>query len=684
MVLDRRGFLKFVTGASVGIMATPLPWKLLDDVSIWSQNWSWIPHLQYGTDAYINVVSKTCPSAVAMKVRTVNNRPVRVLPRPEHPLGGGISSIAAAEVQMLFSPGRVRKPLLRGPDGGFKEITWPQAGELFFNKIKAAKADVAFLSGDETGSTVEVLSAFAAKLGSKQVFLMPSEAQAAAKAAELMGIEAQLGYDFEQSDYILAVGANILETWGTAIRNRRVYAKATPHPTEGSKQSVTIAYAGPLQNNTAAVAKPWLGIAAGSECALLLGICNELIKRGRSINATDFTSFKALAAKYTLEATAKETGLTADAIKQTVTALLNAKHPLVVTASEGNGAVPIILGVAVNALLGNINDAGGLTLLADAPIVINGAKSRREIFANDALAFLLGNNLPQVLVLHEANPLYALPSQAALKDSLSKIPFTVSFSTMMDETAMQCDLVLPIPMGLESVDDIYNPYGCGKNTFCVTLRASEPMANVLGAANSMLFMAKQLGMPLGYDDFGNVVKAKAEALGAGFADLGHGQAYQNDNTVSMHSLNLNTTAIQKAMEAGAEGKGLTLAMYSKLNFGTAKTGIPPFNTKTIRAQELVGKEMYVMLNGATAKAQNVANNDLVTLTAGKKSIKARVRVFEGLAPNAVAVSKGFGHSALDAFSQNKGANIMELLTAVTEPETGLCAWSSARVEVTKA
>ena len=41
--LNRRDVLKFAAGGAVGAAMTPAPWKMLDDVAIWSQNWSWIP-----------------------------------------------------------------------------------------------------------------------------------------------------------------------------------------------------------------------------------------------------------------------------------------------------------------------------------------------------------------------------------------------------------------------------------------------------------------------------------------------------------------------------------------------------------------------------------------------------------------------------------------------------------------
>ena len=83
-MLDRRGFLKFIGGAAVGTLATPVVWKGLDDISIWSQNWPWIPSLQYGNheNTYVRTVSKLCPAAGATKIRLVGGRPVRVLSDP--------------------------------------------------------------------------------------------------------------------------------------------------------------------------------------------------------------------------------------------------------------------------------------------------------------------------------------------------------------------------------------------------------------------------------------------------------------------------------------------------------------------------------------------------------------------------------------------------------------------------
>lgn len=239
-MLDRRGFLKFIGGAAVGTLATPVVWKGLDDISIWSQNWPWIPSLQYGNheNTYVRTVSKLCPAAGATKIRLVGGRPVRVLSDPESPLGGGVSALAVTEVQMRYSPARLKRPLLRNSDGGYREISWEEAEKLLLEKLAVAKKQtehdsVVCISGDENGTMNELLAGFAAQTGSGRFFAMPSDAQATAQAWKLMGGRGRVGFDIPNSDYVFAVGANVLETWArwssTATRGDRHVPRA-PNP----------------------------------------------------------------------------------------------------------------------------------------------------------------------------------------------------------------------------------------------------------------------------------------------------------------------------------------------------------------------------------------------------------------------------------------------------------------------
>ena len=56
----------------------------------------------------------------------------------------------------------------------------------------------------------------------------------------------------------------------------------------------------------------------------------------------------------------------------------------------------------------------------------------------------------QVLLVHSANPAYDLPQNAGFIDALKHVPFVVSFSPLVDETAVWADLIMPDRTYLES------------------------------------------------------------------------------------------------------------------------------------------------------------------------------------------------------------------------------------------
>lgn len=689
MAVDRRGFLKFVTGVSAGIMVTPVPWVLLDDLSIWTQNWPWIPSNVDGQSTYVSTVSKLCPSCVGMKVRLVGDRPVRILPDDNHPLSrGGISALAVAEAQMLHSPARVRRPLKRSGDGAYVAISWEEADAILAEKLGAAKGSFACVSGDETGTINEVLSALTARAGSQNFYLMPSEIQPAAKALAAMGGEGQFGYDIENSDYVLAIGANILESWGTAIRNRAAFKEAHPH---GQEPTVPYVYVGAVQGNTAAGADKWIAIKPGTEGAFALGLAHLLIKSGASSYASDFSEFASLAAGYTPEKVAELTGASADGIKALAAELQKARRPLVITGSEFGQGTPVgtvAAGMAVNLLLGGLNRPGGVKLLPVAAPVVSSALSRAQMMEKDFVAYLSRINAgkekaPEAMLFYEANPAYGLPQADKMTEVLAQVPFKATFTTFLDETAMLCDLVLPVPMGLERLDDVATPYGSGSALYCLARPVAPMPANVRPAADYILGLAGTLGYSLGFGKWEDVLKAKAQAMGANWKSLMAGEVFVSTETVSA-SLSFGADLIAKSVTAKTAEGDFALAPVHKLNMGTAKTAIPPYNNKTIRRWELQGSEIYVAMNGATARKLNVSKHDKVVVSNKSGSIVARVNVFEGIMSDTVAVLMGLGHTAFDQFSKGKGENVMQLLTVGFEPGSGQSVWAMAGVNISKA
>ena len=692
MGLDRRGFVKLLVGGAAGTLFTPLPWKLTDDLSIWTQNWSWIPKNPTGPSEYVPVTSKVCPSACGLLVRTVGGLPIRAIGDPDHALSQGkISSLAAAEVQMLYSPARttLNAPLLKSDDGAFREISWDKAMELLEQMASDARgADkTAFISGDENGTVNEVFSAFTAAAGSSKFFVMPGEAQQVAAAWKLMGGVGQLGYDFESADYVLAIGADVLESWGTVVSNRRAFAAGRTfgdeidHGYAYTEPENTYVYVGPVQNNTAAGADTWVPALPGSQVAVALGLINELAAMGAS--AAGVEGMVSVAQSYNAAKVEELTGIPADTLKALAKDLADAAKPLVVVGSEfgqGAGVAAHMAGIALNKLIG-----GTITNIGNVPAVVAGAMDQADMLSADLVAYLedLAANpakAPKLLMVYEANPFYALPDPEAVGEAF-KDTFKVALTSFFDETAHACDLVLPVPMGLERADDVCNPFGCGKPFYAANAPVLEPIiANSRIGADVVLNLADKLGMDLGFTDFMSVLKAKATEAGASFNGR---RSVVVEPAVALAQVEPTFVpdVVAKAAAALPGGAGLTLTCINRLSMGTEYVPCPPFNLKLIRDTELEGMDFFVQMNSATASALGLFEGQAITLQNDQGSCRARVHLFEGVMTNVVAAPLGFGHTNTDEYTEGKGDNVAKLLTPTIEAGTGVAVYTAAQVTI---
>jgi menaquinone reductase, molybdopterin-binding-like subunit len=686
MGIDRRSFISLVAGGVVGSTFTPVIWKTLDDVSIWTQNWPWIPTLQYGEVQKVPALCKLGSDAYGIKIKTVAGRPVVAEGDPDHPLSlGGICPLGAASVHLMYSPSRVKNPKLK--DGSsFKDISWDEAEEMLAEKIKAAGSSVAMISGDETGSVTDVLAGLVGKAGSDKSFLMPGESAPAAAALAMLGGDGQVGYDIENANYVLMLGADALGSWGNVARNGKAFSASR-------EKGVKYIYVGPAQNGTTAVADSWIPCAAGTEPVLAMGLAAVIAESGRDRSFwPGFAAFaKFVKAAYPLDKVAEITGVSAETIKGLAGELVRAGRPLVLTAAEagqGLGAFELAAGMSLNMLLERVNTVGGVRILPWAPSVVEAAADKKTLLASDVVAYLTavadgGAEAPAVLMVHGANPAYALPNLTKAQAAIDKAGFVVSFSSFMDETAAMADLIMPDSYAFERLDDAYSPYGSGQPNYTVAAPVIKPVFDTKPAGDVILAVAAKADLDLGFESFEDVVKAKAEALGADFDEMVEGAAWVSEEFPAQ-DLALWTTPLEELSVAAADGKTLALAPVLRLKIGSAKIAIPPFNTNAIRFDEMLGNDMYVLMNAATAKNLGLNKDDAVKLAGAGGECKARLRIFEGVMNDTVVAPLGFGRTAWDDFSRGKGDNVYKLLAADTEAQTGLSRFATARVTVSKA
>jgi anaerobic selenocysteine-containing dehydrogenase len=594
----------------------------------------------------------------------------------------------------MVSPARLKTPLKRSADGALVAVSWEEAEKLLVENMRKAGASVASISADPTSSVNEILSALLGRAGSNDFYLMPGEEQPALKAWSLMGGRGRMGYDLEHSDFILSIGADLLETWGTVARNRRIFRDGRP---AGEEPRLKLVYAGPVQNNTAVGADGWLPIKPGTEMTLALGVAHLLLQGGRAGFAPGLPGLSALLAGYTPDKVAARTGLDINLLTGVATALANARSPLVVTGSglgAGGGAGPVMAGIAVNILLGRVGKEGNLADLPFPSPTVKGASEFRTVMERDLAAWtraVAGGSkaAPRTLLIHEANPVYSLPPDAGMDGLMeNREIFKIFLGGFLSETAARCDLALPAAFGLERFDDVYTPYGSGEINYSIAQPVTPPLYEARPAAELLIALAQELGMDLGVEDMPSLLARKAASFSANIKTMratGQAAVAKGQRALSIPVYNADALAQAVADDPPEPaGASLRLAPLSLLGMGTAQTAIPPFATKIITDCQLRGPYSVVQINAATAARLGVAGGERLRLESGGSAVTVVVELFEGVAHDAAALYTGLGHTAFDEFSRGKGINIMTLTSVSQEPGTGLSVWGGANVSAVKA
>lgn len=723
MKLSRRCFLSFVAGGAAGTALSPLPWKLLDDASIWSQNWPWTPVPPDGEGTYTRSTCTLCPGGCGIRVRKIDNRAVKIEGAEGHPLNdGGICILGLSGLQLLYGPTRIKTPLKRVGDRGqgrWQTISWKQAiaevaaklGEI---RSQGAPQSVGCIAPKDAGTVPQLLRRFMSAYGSPNFFRMPTVEDAYEAAAYLtQGAIGSVGVDVENADFILSFGSSILDGYGSPVRMFRANSKM-------KELHGTVVQVESRLSNTAAKADKWLAVKPGGEADLALAMAHVIISRG-AVNrdfiagSTDgFDSFaRMVQEKYAPAAVGEKTGLHAATIEETALTFAAAKKPLALY-GKGKGQVPGSLKEALavhalNALVGNINRSGGVQALAaydyinwpdmetDSVAAAGLQRPRLDGAGTDKFPHVryLTHRLAdaaeglQALLVAEANPCYSLPNTQAVKAAFDKIPFVVSFSSFMDETAMNADLILPNHIYLERYEDIPVTAGVTRPTVGLCRPVVDPLYDTQHIGDSILQIAKALKgtvagafpwkdyetcLKMTLKDKWNVLAEKGawtvpDSIQQGFETATGKFALMNDDLGAIY------LADEVALEGEDDAYPLILVPFDSIRLASRYIGDTPFMMKTVSDTIIKGQDGYVEINPETAKKLGLANGRKAMLTTPVGRAQVGIQYEEGIMPGVIAMPRGLGHTAYDGFLAGKGVNVNQLIGPVEDPASGLdAAW----------
>ncbi|MDD9304396.1 MAG: molybdopterin-dependent oxidoreductase [Desulfobacter sp.] len=708
MKVDRRSFLGLGLGAAAGVAVSPALVKLTDDSSIWTQNWPWTPVPEDGEITYDKSVCSLCPGCCGISVRKINGRPVKIEGDSDFPVNnGGACLHGIAGLQYLYDPARVKTPM-RKKAGKFEAISWDEAIDLAAQKLgdirqNGAPESLGLVTGTREGSVSKLFNRFMDAFGSPNAYAMPSlEANLALTAQTLHGAGNTIGFDLENSDFVLSFGAGIIEGWGSPVACFKANASRKERHAE-------LYQIDPRLSNTAANADRWIPINPGTEADLALGLCSVLLQKNLFVpgqltgGLNRFTAV--LASEYTPQKVEAITGVKAADIEKLAMAFAKAKMPVAVPGrgrgDQGQSLREFAAVQTLNALAGRLNKEGGAFVMPKADYLTFSEASMDEVAETGAGKEKLANSIDELieklsasakplvnaLLVYNANPCYTLKTPERVKEAFKKVDFVVSFSSFMDETALASDLILPASTFLERLEDVPSGAGLAKQVVGLARTMVAPVFNTKNPGDALILLAQAMGGTIAesfeWETYDEALEAAAEGIWDGLNEEGYAVISQGTPMESPATDFAFMASNPAPIRPGCEGEFILMPIDNMRISGSAVAS-SPFAVKTVSDKVLSGTDVLVEINPETARAKGLKDGGSAMLKTQVKSVKVKVNYNEGIMPGVIGMVRGLGHAFDNPYVAGKGVNVNDLIGPVIEPGSGLDAAFGIKASISKA
>ncbi len=449
--LNRRDFLLYAGAAVAGVTLGEAGRRQLARADERASAWR-----TRGVERWATSVCLECPAACGVRVRLVDDVPVKLDGNPNCPIARGrLCAKGQAAIESYFDPDRLTGPARRVGARGenrWQPVAWDEAATLMaarwpHGRLTDAAQPLA-LGGGARGPLADNWSALWSAAGA-HVAWTPSATAARLRPSlsALTGLAADPLFDLAHATYVLSFGAPIVEDWLSPLWAQRSYGRFRRAASQGRGRLVQIDV---RRSMTARKADEWIALPAERHVALAYGIASVMLRERRADAAfldqyggTLDTFEPLVTARFSPDDAAALTGVPVVTILRLARELAASPQALVAVAADAER--PLVDAVfALNALIGAFDRAGGVFASPARPVddVNDASLALREL--------ALGKRRPAFVALHDASPLRAPATPALTADALDAVPFIVSFSPYLDDAAAIADLVVPTHTALES------------------------------------------------------------------------------------------------------------------------------------------------------------------------------------------------------------------------------------------
>ncbi|MDD8017410.1 MAG: molybdopterin-dependent oxidoreductase [Bacteroidota bacterium] len=683
--ITRRDVLKFVGGSVLGTFLTPIPWKLLDDTAIWTQNWSLTPPLSHGPISNKFSVCTLCPAGCAVKARCVAGMPYMLSGVAHHPLSQGIlCPRGLAGHHLSFHPYRLTVPhkfFGKDENSRLSAIVYDKTSKEISKHIIENKGSVVLLDRQPGRIISSIYDQFIKNIpNGRYVTFNPPEESTLLTLQKITDTSTPLGYDFEYTKMILSFGTPLLDGWGTPGRLMKIFR-------EKKENGIKLIQVEHRQSRTALQADTWIPVQPGREGLFALTLANILISEKlvpqniiRSIN--NFQAYKIFIEQFAPELTCEKTGIAAGVARKIALELIQSTPSIACSGSDPGGGPfdeqteQII--AELNLLLGNVGRTGGIVAKRDVPGYKNPSASHtnwKEI----------PDHSVQVLIIDSADSGYAFPWDIIEQKLIPTNNVVISLSPFLNEIAAHADYIIPSAVYYETQQDIIPSSSSSVASFSVSFPLNPKRKNTIDNIDFIKNISKELGIPASTATFEELLKEKVSAIYSSRRGLiftfSDGQSKRTteiqsaddlwktftegatwvDDPIPQHTLvkfSLNTNYSHKAFDVG-QAESLILVPYGWR--GTVTTSqISPIMSKVFQESELRSFAGTVSINPMTASKLNLQESDTAFLKTEKGEMNVRIKIDNAVRPGLIEAAVGPNLNGVDAKDELQSTTVLDL------------------------
>lgn len=659
-----------------------------------------------GVATWYATTCRQCPAGCGVLVRIMNGRAKKIEGNPEHPVNRGkLCARGQAGLQLLYNPDRLQGAVMQEERGSaeFDALAWNQAINTLYEKINAAGDRVGVWLGSSTSAhLVDLFTRFINAIGAPAPVIYDLYSgfngfdALSATTEELFGRASLPSYSLHDADVVFSFGADFLGTWLNSTGYGYEYGEFRSQPY--GKRGLFVQFE-PRMSNSGAKADRWVPLQPGAEVLVAQAIAR--LMADENLGSTERVE---RAARYIgdtsvdLEAAAAACLMSVEELTNLTRAFATAEKPVALAGATVSGRPDARAAAQAVQMLNIIVATPGLYTTPTFPsesIVTPQASTLADV---QSMIERMNAGEIDVLLVHGADPAYELPEHLGFTDALQNVADVISFSPLVDDTALHADMILPdrvylegwgyaiptpVPNGLpviSSQQPVVTPFYDVRATGDILLtvaRGIPAAASALPWADEVAFLKETIASLPGGAHSGD----DPEVIWARFQQFGGW--WPAEASAAAEAPDVVPASGAATVPEASEGEyPYHLHLFMSPLLGDGRGASQPWLQGSPDPMTTISWQTWVEINPETAAELDVENGDIVELASPNGTIEAQVYVYPAIRPDTVAVVLGQGHAALGRYAQDRGSNPVRLV-GLPENSGDNLAWAATRVKVTR-